>query len=412
MYFWIPALMPLLGAFVLLVSPLWPIGKDTSRSQFERIENLKKFGIYLGVNLFLCVLIAVGSWAGAVSKTKFPEVWNFKVTDIRHEHEWTTREQRSRQVPDGTETYTDSSGNTHTRTKYRTEYYYVTEHHGPYWNAKVDGSWNRISSGTYNKWAKVWGNERQTGMHHGSSAGLSRSIDGPIMECKWPRTFETIYPWSEIHSYVNKIRVSQSVLKFGEPTEEMLKKYPRPADKGNTSPVVSYGGPRFSSSENLLLRRVNADLGSRYEIHTILVTLPKDAPMSVFDDIMSAWGGPNKNELVTFVALDGKEVKWVRVHSWMDNTTLHARMRDSIAGEPFSVEKYAKLLRKFVPKHWIRKEFTPVNEYLRVPVNPAWMIWGILIAIVSGVIAFIVIEAVTSRNKRSNRFSRFRIHRL
>lgn len=133
--------------------------------------------------------------------------------------------------------------------------------------------------------------------------------------------------------------------------------------------------------------------------------------MDVMHEVLTAWGGPNKNELCTFICLDGETVKWVSVESWMDDKTLHATLRDEIMGEPFTVGRYAALLQKHVPKLWRRKEFTPINEYLSVPINPIWMIVGIVLALVMGVVSFLIIEYKVFEGRGSfggYRYGRFR----
>ena len=124
MVFWIPALIPLLGVLGILVSPLWPVTKG---DRWDKRDNWKKFGIYFAVNTIACVGLALGLWYLATSKTKYPEVWNYKIHSIRHEEKWTEKESRTRMVACGT----DSKG----RTIYRTETYYVTQSYGPYWKA-------------------------------------------------------------------------------------------------------------------------------------------------------------------------------------------------------------------------------------------------------------------------------------
>jgi hypothetical protein len=157
----------------------------------------------------------------------------------------------------------------------------------------------------------------------------------------------------------------------------------------------------------MMLRRVNASLGFKKQVHTMLLVFGKE-PRSVVTDVLTAWRGPNKNELCVFISLDGDEVQWVEVHSWMDNTTLHAVIRDELMGEPFTVKRYADLLREYVPKHWIRKEFTPLNEYLSVPLNPMWGIVGAVIALVLGVVSFLIIEAAFRRQSYGYGFRRRR----
>lgn len=387
MFFWIPALIPLIAAFAILVSPLWPISTDQRVRKYERRKNLQRFGIYLGLSIALSVIVCLTLWFGATAKTRFMEVWHFHATEALHEMEWTTEETR-------TETYTTGTGKnqqTHTRIVH------YTAHHGPYFHLTLDdGRSVHISESDYMRAKSYWGNEKQTGVHRGSAAGFGRKIDGPIYECTWPRSFETIYPYPEFHSYVNKVRVGDSVLRFGTPTETALARYPRPADKRNADAILNYSGHTFTAADQLTLNRVNARLGPQYQIHTLLVVFPMDAGRGVVDDVLAAWGGPNKNELVTFVALDADStVVWCDVQSWMDDTTLHATLRDALQSEWFSVDHYADLLMDLVPKMWSRKHFTPINEYLSVPLNPWWAVSAFVVVVFLSVAMFFVVETIT-----------------
>lgn len=386
MFWWIPVIIPLVGIIVILISPLWPIAKwQGARYVYEIQENYKKFGLYAFVNIIICILIAALCWLGAISKTRFPEVWNYKITGIRHEMKWTTEELRSRQVPCGS----DEDGHT----QYCTEFYTETETHGPYFIATDEyGLENFIYETEYIKCKSLWKNEQQTGMHKGSAAGWDKKIDGPIYECSWPNTFETIWPGTSIRRYVNKIRVSNSILNYGEATKEQKSRFPRPADKGDTSPFINCGGPNISDNNLLYLKQVNASLGKQYEIHPMLVVFGKNETRGVVTDVLSTWQGPNKNELVTFMSLDGQEIKWVEVHSWVDDTTIHAVLRDELMGKPFTVQRYGELLRKFVPKYWHRKHFTPINAYLHIPISSGWVVFGVILSTVSGVFSFIIIN--------------------
>ena len=390
-FWWIPALVPLLGSIILLLSPKWPVFRwHGAINDNETMTNWKKFGIYFMVNLVICGLIAWGAWYGAVRRQYFHEVWNMRTTGIRHEMEWTTHETY-------TTSHTVGSGkNAHTVT---TTHHY-TQHHGPYWYRSDEyGHEFVISQGEYDHWRSVWKTERKTGIHHGSSAGWDSSIDGPIYSCNWPNTFDTVWPSTEVHSYVNKIRVSNSVLRYGgTPSQAIKDRFPRPVDIGNTSPVVNYGGPGLTGDEMLYLQRINASMGSKWQIHPILVILGKDADRGMVSDILTAWEGPNMNELVTFVSLDGNKLRWIEVHSWMDNTTLHATLRDELMGQPFSIRMYGQLLQQWVPKQWVRKDFTPINEYLHVSVSPWWVLGGLLLSIAFGVCSYLVIENVVESN--------------
>ena len=385
-FWWIPGLIPLIGALILFVSPAWPICKlEGVSSKYEAHENWIKFAIYFASNLLFSLLVSVICWMFATAKTKFPEVWDFQFVGIEHQMQWTEEESRTRQVYCGT----DSKGNS----IYRTETYYVTVKKGPYWYTHDEyGNRDRISEQTYGEWKLLWNNEISAGMHKGSSAGFDRKIDGPIFKCAWPQTFETIYPSTSIHKYVNKVRTSNSVLKWKEPTKELVKKYPRPADIGNTSPVAVYGGYSPNSKELLYLKRINASLGAKFQVHTILVLFDGKADMGVVEDVLSAWQGPNKNELVVFMSKDGDKVNWVDVQSWMDNTTIHGMIRDQIMAESFSIQRYGAIIKDNVRHTWHRKDFEELNNYIRVDINPVWIWVSVILSILFGIGMFFLIE--------------------
>jgi len=375
--------VPLLTAFVLLVLPTWPLKEE---------RNKKKFLILISSGIGIGVILGISLYFIGIMKIYDSEVWNYKVTRIKHEEKWSKKESRTRQVPCGT----DSKGNT----RYRTETYYVTAYYGPYWSIKDEyGNWSTCNQGTYNKWKSLWGNEKRTGEHKGSATMLKTPITGGIFECKWPGTFETMFPNSSIHTYKNKVRESNSIFKFKEPTEELIKKYPRPADKGNTSPVL--GGA--SQEDELLLRRINAEFGPKYQIHTILM-LFHGQDRSVVDDVMSAWQGPNKNELVTFVGVTESRVQWCSVQSWMDNTTIHKSIENELVGEVWNINDYARALREFVPEQWERKEFADF-EYIKISIHWAWKLLAVFIGIAVNIGLFFLLEAKMPTNEQGVRYA-------
>ena len=393
-------LLPLLAALGILISPWWPVTSDgTTRRMLTKEnpwinrsshadcmrQNRLKFGIFIGGSIVASGLICGLLYFGATRKMHFNEVWNYKITSIEHHEKWTTREMRTRQVPSGT----DSKGNI----IYRTETYYVTETHGPYWYANDEyGRKNFTNEDIYNYWAKFWNNQRQTGIHKGSSAGWGNAITGRIFQCDWLGTFETIYPWSEINSYVNKVRVSRSsVFNLAEPTKEQLKKYPRPADEKNARPVITYG-PSVDPDGVMFIRRVNANFGVSKQIHALIVVFnAKDGRESI-NDVLTAWRGPNKNELVIFVGLEAdRTIKWCEVHSWMDNTTLHAMVRDGISGKKFDLVMIGGLLNDYIPKHWHRKHFRDF-EYLKIDIHWGWCFTGFMLIVLIMAATFFVVE--------------------
>jgi hypothetical protein len=415
MFILIPVIISLLATLVIFLSPVWPV-KNVSAS--EKQFNLKKTGVFLAATVILTSLISLLMWVFGTLNVWDCEVWNYKVVKIRHDEKWTEKERRTRQVACGTETYYTGSGKDrrkHTRTKYKTEVYYVTETYGPYWKLTDEyGETHNTDEPTYNYWKNVWANEQRIGEHKGSAAGFfDTPITGGIFESKWTNDFAKICPYADIHRYKNKVRYSHSVLKLQEPTPELLAKYPRPADQGNTSPVISYGSPKIKISDDdvMLLRRVNASLGVQKRIHAMLIVF-WDEPRTVVDDVLMAWRNPNKNELCTFISLGAdRTVNWVEVHSWMDNTALHGTIEKGLAGEKFYMEKYADLLLKNCPRMWTKKDFRDF-DYLRVDVSSGWKIASLVLCLIAVVGAFVVVEKTMSDDFRiSDGFMQYKSRR-
>jgi hypothetical protein len=384
MFVLIPICISLIVTLVIFLSPVWPVTKDIEWR--EREQNIKKTIVFLVATVTLTSFISLLMWGCGTAKVWDYEVWNYKIVKVTHEERWSVEESRTREVPDGT----DKDGNT----TYRTETYYVTEYYGPYWKAIDEyGSANSIDAATYQHWIRVWANEKKIGEHRGSAAGFDTPITGGIFDANWTVDFARIYPWSAIRRYKNKVRYSHSVLKLQEPTKALLKQYPRPADQGNPTPVLAYGGKSFDDAEIDLLRRTNAEMGPKWLVHSILVTFAGDVSRAVVDDILIAWQNPNKNELVTFIAIGASnQVKWCEVHSWMDNTTIHAVLRDELMLQPFTVKGYSDLLLKHCPKLWHKKSFKDF-DYLRVEVNYGWKVASLILSIIAVIGAFFVIEA-------------------
>jgi len=376
-------LLPLLVALGILISPLWPM---------KKVVNRKKFGILIGSSVIISSIVCGGLYFGAHRKLYFKEVWNYKRVSIKHEEKWTTHETRQERYQSGT----DSKGNP--TYSYRTVHY--TEYHGPYWtvyNEYETGhnffSGTRISQSEYNKWAKIFGTEKKTGIHKGSSY-MAKAITGGIYEAHWPGTFDTIYPHSEIKEYVNKARVSKNTItKLSKPTEAQKKKYPRPVNSGNTNPIISYG-PSFSKKDMLLIRRCNAFLGRKHEIHAMIVAFNSKDGRGQIREVLTAWEGTNKNELIMFVGLgQDRKVEWCEVHNWLSlgDSTVNNMWRDHVMGKKFDISHVAKGLLEFVPKHWSRPQAVTI-DYLKIDIHWGWGLAAFLSVMLITTASFFVVE--------------------
>ena len=121
--------------------------------------------------------------------------------------------------------------------------------------------------------------------------------------------------------------------------------------------------------------------------------------MNIINDVLSAWQGVNKNELVTFIGIDKitKKMSWIKVESWMDNTQIHGFISDALLEKDFNSKILSDALIKHVPKYWIKKDFRDF-DYLSISIS-LWVVVGVIIfQIIANVIMFYVID------KKSKKF--------
>jgi hypothetical protein len=132
----------------------------------------------------------------------------------------------------------------------------------------------------------------------------------------------------------------------------------------------------------MLLRRTNAVLGKPHQIHCIIMLFDASKDQqNVVNDVLSAWQGPNMNELVWFIGLDqNRKVVWSEAQSWMDNTEIHVRLQQkAFKMGTFDAEKISSALSELVPQYWKRKDFKKDFDYLDVPIGLGWYIVCIIL---------------------------------
>ncbi len=278
------------------------------------------------------------------SSTYYNEILSYKITQVKYYEDW------DEEVHYTVEHYDKDGKLEWVEHKTRIDY------HPEYYEAIVEGgSEVSIEEEQYYKYKKLWGNNKfeELGRDYHNN-------DGDLYYSDWNQNYMTIYPYSVIKSYENKIRNSASVFNVWEEVSDSVKKlYPRPADKSNISPILNYSNFTTRPNDIELLQRLNAYFGVKSEVHSILVLFGGTANVQKADEMINAWEGTNKNELVTCVGLmpDGA-INWVRVYSWMDNTFIHSWLRQQITSwDKFSVEKYDRLLFQSIPEMWKRKSF-------------------------------------------------------
>ena len=336
--------------------------------------------LLVGVPVLVLIGLSVGGYFYGIRSNYSTEAMHTKVVSMKYEEQWSTKEQR-------TETYTTGSGKnqkTHTRT------YYVTEYHGPFWTAYTeDGDNHSIDSVDYTRWMQRWGNERLTGVHRGSAAGLTFPKNGKIFVSQFNGAFEQIYAWTYSHTYLNKVRASHSVFKYKSATEEHKKAYKR-------NVCASYVNFGVLIDNEEMLGQINAQLGNKKQIH--IVTIGTNQPRAMLEDVLAVWEGPNKNELLVFVGVKDNKITWSSAHSWMDNTTLHRVLEDTLVGQDFKALTFKNAYFKHVSELWKRKEFKDF-DYIQMAIDPSCYIILFFVSVIGGFLYIIIVR--TQYNKRN-----------
>jgi hypothetical protein len=336
------------------------------------------------------LLVATLAYIGGTAKTRFNEVWNYKAQEVRYYEDWNERVSCRHPIYEDVPSGTDSKGNTtYTSVYVGDEHPYDVDYHPEHWEAVTEYGYEQgISKSDYVRWTGVFteGKTIFKDMHRSYHTN-----DGDMYFSTWDGSFEKMYPLHTIKVYQNKVRVSNSIFQYAEVDEVTAKLYPRPADKGSTLPITSYG-PSIPIHEQLTLRRVNATFGSSHQIHCMVILFNGES-IDIVEDVLNAWKGPNKNELVMFVGLDSnRNVLWSEATSWMDDTTIHAYLRSSIVSmDRFDMNILSDTLKEAIPKYWKRKEFADF-DYIKIPISMIWYIMNLLLGVVSCVVATYVAE--------------------
>jgi len=358
-------LIPIVACVILGLTH--PIKSRYGRSPYGQKNSA--FNPAFIISIIVCLglsggLTAINHQVGT-SGLKYKEVWGYRNSHLQYWEKWTEKVSYTVQVPDGyrTETYT-SNGKTRTRQvqKYRTETRYRTDTHGPYWYVFDQyGDRTNTNSGEYNSWKGRWKNEKHVRTNIGTSAGMDRSISGKVFETRWDNTFENMYPVAKIKTYKNIIRATTNTFSQREPTEEELKAYPRPADVGDTCPIQCFGKVGVKGSDTDTINKINAIIGPTKQCRLIFMLFDAEKySRGEVDSVLAAWNGTNKNELVIFAGLDRatREVKWISVQSWMDDTTIHSLIEGDFQGNTLEIAEKKDYWIDTVNENWKRKEFT------------------------------------------------------
>lgn len=333
--------------------------------------------ILFGSSLFISSLCCIGiPLAAANSKSYFNEIWSCKNLKVQYYEDWDERVSCRHPIYK-TEYYYeneyDSAKGKYIRVRKSREvlvgyrHSYDVDYHSEYYTVVDEyGTSLKIDKNTYNSWVNIWGNSKFVELNR-----KFHENDGNMHESTWTGDFDKIYPKTSIHTYENRVRASDSVFNHQKPTKELLDKYKRPSDT-DMIPILYYGlNP--NDLEIWRLKQLNAELGVNKKIYIIVLFFNAEQYNNQeIENVKSAWGGPNKNELVICIGRKSNdEIVWCDVFSWMDDTTGHAKIRQKVLEDKiFKLETFIINIRDNVNKYWIKKDFREFS-YLTIE-SPMW----------------------------------------
>lgn len=360
---WLNVLIPVIGCIVLLFF-------------------MKKIAWWEYVILFIAPFIInpIFTAVSVGNKMKDVEVLNTYATNATYTEYWETwvKKTCSREVPCGTETYRDSEGKTHTRTKYCTEYYDCSycDENSAHWDLTLaDGSTIGYDAPSYDMAKKKWGNEAFVDKNRDIDYNGGCGKDGDAYTTSWNKVEDSLITFSETHNYKNPLNVYGGVFSYDSVSAEDVKayglfEYPV-VSKWDYNPIMGTIDPLASKK----LRQWNALNGYMKQAH-VLVCVFRDKPQKAGLLQEHYWKGGNKNEFVLCVGVDKQnKIQWTHVFSWTEQMTLKAEVKNNVLSMDYNLPKIVEYTTGEVKKKFIRKQFKDF-DYIKVPPSTTATVWA------------------------------------
>lgn len=326
-----------------------------------KLNNDESFAWYeFLICLFATFIIMFSGRAIGIACSSYDtEFWNSYPTKAEYYEDWN-------ELVTHYETYTDSEGNTHTRTyttvDYHPETFYIDSKIGTY----------SIDKKKYYEIKNVWGNEKFVDLHRSY-----HSNDGDKYE-----TFLNgkIFPITVEKTYKNKVMRSKSVFNFKKLSKEEKKlvfEYPK-VQLFNFKYILGYN----DVTANNQLAEMNALCGSGKKITAFLLVFKDVTGNSLERAYLQEryWFGGNKNELITCVGVEKNKIIWTKVFSWSDSEEMKQHIASKILKmRNFNVYETIRIIEINIQKDWKKKDFREF-EYIDIDL-PLWA--NILIIILS-----------------------------
>lgn len=313
--------------------------------------------------------------------TQDVEYWSSYPVKVCYEEEWDEYIHQT-----CTRTYTDSDGNTQTETY---DCSYVDNHPEEYYILTNIGETIYIDRNKYKWYVKRFGNEHFQDMYRDY-----HRIDGDMYYTNHDGKFETIDPITTIHSYENKVAVSNSIFNFEKVDTSIYKElfdYPEVNNyKVNSILTQTYNAPNLKDAL-YTLNKHNAVLGNSRQCR-IWFLIYDNKPFEYAIQQENYWKGGNKNEFIVTLSLsDSNTVQWAKIISWTEVEELKIRIRNYLLENKFDTYKAVQYTTDEVKQRFIRKKFEDFDYLTVEPSMTSILIVFILNIILNvGIVIFVV----------------------
>ena len=200
-----------------------------------------------------------------------------------------------------------------------------------------------------------------------------------------PPRWSAVYtgePASSTHSYTNWVKAVPESL-FSDESASALATYkdkvpPYPLDVYDYWHVdrVIDAGAKVSDLAmwNRDLQEMLKTRGPTKQANAVIVITGETSP-AFAQALKAAWLGGKKNDSVTVIGVDGRDIRWVRVFSWSKESMFDVALRDSLLDlKVLDRGKVILALGDAIDRHWKRRSMKEY-EYLASQVQPpAWAV--------------------------------------
>lgn len=338
------------------------------------------YAIIVGGSMLFTGLI---HWIMYRYRTRSNEYLGSFIVSIRHDDAWVERVVYTERVSDGKGGYREVK-----RVRYiphPDEYSYNTSIGSSYYFSSDDYYGIKRLWDTPCHHEQIFGAHIQGGVRFYQTYEYRDFLDAMPTDNPFENdeVYRTMIPITEEHSYVNKIKNSNSIFRFENVTKKRAEElglwdYPKVYGM-DMSPIL---GLDVDGAINEQFRMLNAYYGALCEFRLFLLFFDSSTQgIDIAEKQRAYWKGGNKNEFVVCIGLNNGVVEWSRAFSWMDEPVLSVKIEDYFRTNPtLDLMALHGWIRENLG-HWKRKEFSDF-KYIKVELTPLqfWILFVLTIA--------------------------------